>query len=569
MPESSPASSRLSFPETELLGILDGEEAIRGHAIEDLCQRFPHHAEEIRRTVAMPATEPAGPLHDTPELCVDGPYRLLRLLGQGGMGSVFLAYQTSPVRRRVALKVVRQGLNSREILARFKQECQALAMLSHECIAKVFDAGVTALGRPFMVMEYIPGIPISAYCDKKQLTVAARLSLLRRVCGAVQHAHECGVVHRDLKPSNVLVMERGNEAIPKIIDFGLARTIDHCSTEGAFLTAQGQVLGTPAYMSPEQAGLGGVEIDARTDVYALGVLLYELLTGVLPFSRGEVRHAAYAEMLKRIIEEDPPPPSTRLQCMGTSALAAARMRSIGLPRLVRTLRGALDWIVMRAIAKDRSMRYATAMGLDEDIARFLTDEPVQARPPSRPYRMRKFAKRHRVVLGLILSCVGSLSLGLAVQTPVREPRETGRSVAAEVVRDLVAWRASLPQMTRPVIGLGTLSDQSAFAVDTRAVLDRITVSVVKAGSILRLVDRPEQVTTQIRKERQARRDSGGQPGERLEPLLGADFLLRGSIKEVARQGVLWLELLDLETGERAWASEYRFEWRGSASDIYQ
>ncbi len=336
-----------------------------------------------------------------------GKYRLLERIGEGGMGAVWLAQQRHPVRRQVAIKLIRAGMDSRQVLARFDAERQALALMDHPHIARVLDGGVTERGRPFFVMEYIKGLPLTEYCDRAQLSLKERLQLFIPVCQAVQHAHLKGIVHRDLKPSNILVCLYDGRAVPKVIDFGLARALHHDLTDLTLHTAHGQMVGTPVYMSPEQAEFNNLDIDTRSDVYSLGVVLYELLTGFTPLDRHRLQKAAWDEMLRLIREEDPLPPSTRVS--GSERLPGLAAQRRMDPRLLqRSLAGELDWIVMRALEKERSRRYETSSDLGRDIERYLADEPVEACPPSRLYRWRKFIRRHRPQL---LAC-GILLLGL-------------------------------------------------------------------------------------------------------------------------------------------------------------
>ncbi|MCL4838940.1 MAG: serine/threonine-protein kinase [Thermoanaerobaculia bacterium] len=341
-----------------------------------------------------------------------GPYRLLELLGEGGFGSVYLAEQSEPVERRVALKLLKPGMDSRQVLARFEQERQALALMDHPGIAKVFDAGTTSTGRPFFVMEWVQGEPITAFCDRRRLPIRARLELFAQLCAAVQHAHSKGVIHRDLKPSNVLVSEVDGQPLAKVIDFGIAKATAGQLAERTLLTEHFQMIGTPEYMSPEQAG-GSLDIDTRTDVYALGVLLYELLTGALPFDAKSLRAAAYGEMARIIREVDPPKPSTRLGRAAETLSTVAASRATEPARLSSALRGDLDWIVMKALEKERARRYETASGLAQDVRRHLAGEVVLAAPPSTAYRVRKFVRRHRLPVAAASAVAVALVLGLA------------------------------------------------------------------------------------------------------------------------------------------------------------
>ncbi|MSU51315.1 MAG: serine/threonine protein kinase [Opitutus sp.] len=325
-----------------------------------------------------------------------GHYKLIKELGEGGCGTVYLAEQEEPVRRRVALKVIKLGMDTKEVIARFGAEQQVLAMMDHPNIAKVFDAGTTASGRPFFVMELVHGVPITTFCDEKKLPTAARLELFAQVCHAVQHAHQKGIIHRDLKPSNILVALHDDAPVPKVIDFGIAKTTGGRITNETAFTAVGQFIGTPAYMSPEQAQLSGVDVDTRSDIYSLGVLLYELLTGRTPFDAAELIKVGLDEIRRHIREVDPPRPSTRLSTLhGEALLAAAQHRQISPPKLLTHLRGDVDWIVMRCLEKDRARRYETANSLADDIRRHLASEPVSASPPSTAYRFQKLVRRNR------------------------------------------------------------------------------------------------------------------------------------------------------------------------------
>ncbi len=340
-------------------------------------------------------------------------YRLLERLGEGGFGIVFAAEQLQPVRRRVALKIIKLGMDTRQVVARFEQERQALALMDHPCIAKVLDAGTTQTGRPYFVMELVQGLPITEYCDEHRLRIPDRLMLLAQVCEALHHAHQKGVIHRDIKPSNVLVSEVGDRPMPKIIDFGVAKATSARLTERTIFTEARQLLGTPEYMSPEQAGQSSEDVDTRTDVYAAGVLLYELLTGATPFDSKRLRSAAYGEMQRIIREEEPPKPSTRVAEARGALEAVAERRSMPSARLPSTIRGELDWIVMKAMEKDRTRRYESAGEMSADIKRHLAGQAVSAAPPSRAYLARKFVRRNKesVLAASLLAC--ALMAGLA------------------------------------------------------------------------------------------------------------------------------------------------------------
>ncbi len=368
---------------------------------------------------------PPSPVASTiplPEISVDeeagtciGRYKLLEKIGEGGWGVVYMAEQSEPVSRRVALKIVRLGMDSKQIIARFEVERQALAMMNHENIAKVLDAGTTETGRPYFVMELVRGIPITQYCDENKLTTPQRLELFIEVCHAVQHAHQKGIIHRDLKPSNLLVTMHDHKAVPKIIDFGIAKATQQKLTNKTLFTQFQQFIGTPAYMSPEQTQMSGLDLDTRTDIYSLGVLLYELLTGKTPIDAKELSQADYDEMRRRIREEDPMLPSTQLSSMNDAEITTVANRRHAEPtRLNRLVKGELDWIVMKAIEKDRTRRYDTATELALDVRRYLDLEPVKAVAPSKLYQLKKLVLRHRgactAAAAILLALVGGFSV---------------------------------------------------------------------------------------------------------------------------------------------------------------
>jgi serine/threonine protein kinase/tetratricopeptide (TPR) repeat protein len=369
----------------------------------DLAEQVHQACKNALPSVDLPVAEKPGA-----EL---GPYTLLQEIGQGGMGVVYAAEQREPIHRKVALKIIKPGMDTRQVIARFEAERQALSQMDHPNIAKALDAGTTESGRPYFVMELVNGQPITEYCDEKHFTLRQRLELLLPVCQSIQHAHQKGIVHRDIKPSNILVAEYDQQAVPKVIDFGVAKAIGSPLNEKTMFTGVGQIIGTLEYMSPEQAKVNQLDIDTRSDIYSLGVLMYELLTGSTPFDKERLRSAAWDEMLRIIREEEPPRPSTKLSSSETLPSVSAN-RNMETARLSRTVRGELDWIVMKALEKDRSRRYKTAEGLGRDIERYLRNEPVEAGPLSAAYRTKKFIRRNKgtVIAAtiLLLTLVGGV-----------------------------------------------------------------------------------------------------------------------------------------------------------------
>jgi WD40 repeat protein/serine/threonine protein kinase len=345
-----------------------------------------------------------------------GPYKLLQQLGEGGMGVVYMAEQEQPLRRRVALKIIKPGMDSAQVIARFEVERQALALMDHQNIARVLDAGTTDSGRPYFVMELVHGVPITQYCDANKLSPRQRLELFIPVCQALQHAHQKGIIHRDLKPSNVMVTLHDGQPVPKVIDFGVAKATEQRLTERTLFTQYGTIVGTLEYMAPEQAEMSGLGVDTRSDIYALGVLLYELLTGTTPLERGRLRGAAYDEMLRLIREEEPPRPSRRISTSGDRLATISAERNTEPTQLSRLLHGELDWIVMRCLEKDRTRRYDTASSLARDLQRYLADEPVEACPPSAGYRLRKFARKNKKLFATAAAFAALLLLGVTAST---------------------------------------------------------------------------------------------------------------------------------------------------------
>ena len=382
-----------------------------------------------------------------------GPYRFLQRLGEGGMGEVWLAEQLRPVRRQVAIKIVKAGMDTAQVVARFEAERQALAVMDHPAIAKVFDGGTTPEGRPYFAMEYVRGEAITRYCDRQRLPIRDRLDLFIQLCDGVQHAHQKGIIHRDLKPSNVLVSVAEDRPVPRIIDFGIAKAVAQQLTERPLFTEIGGFLGTPEYMSPEQAELTPVDVDTRSDVYSLGVMLYDLLVGALPFDSAGLRQAGVDEIRRTIREKDPPRPSTRITQSGPASIPAAEQRRTQPAKLAAVLRGDLDWVTMKALEKDRTRRYQTANALALDVRRHLNHEPVSAGPPGAAYRARKFVRRHRVGVAAVTALL-ALVLAFAAIMAVQ-----ARRIARE--RDRANQEAATAtQVSDFLVGMFRVSDPS-------------------------------------------------------------------------------------------------------------
>jgi non-specific serine/threonine protein kinase/serine/threonine-protein kinase len=429
-------------------------------AEEEIPPRGAGEKPDATETIPIQPSESRG--------AVIGSYKLLQLIGEGGMGVVWLAEQRSPLRRQVALKLIRAGMNSQEVTARFESERQALALMDHPAIAKIFDGGSTAAGVPYFVMEYVPGISITDYCDKHRLSMRDRLDLFSEVCHGVHHAHQKAIIHRDLKPSNILVTEVDGKAVPKIIDFGVAKAISHRLTAQTMFTQLGVLIGTPEYMSPEQADLGIEGIDTRADIYSLGVILYELLVGTRPLEFADIKNLAFHELLRRLREDEPPRPSTKLRTLRDRSSQTAQNRRSEPAALGRQLRGDLDAIALKSLAKDRNRRYASASELAADIARYLGDEPVVARAPSLTYRARKFVRRYRAAVAVTVVLAVAI-VGLAVTMTVQSAR-----VARE--RDRANREAAAAeQVANFLVGLFKISDPDEARgnrVTAREILDK-------------------------------------------------------------------------------------------------
>jgi serine/threonine protein kinase/Tol biopolymer transport system component len=399
-----------------------------------------------------------SPIAESPGTTIDK-YKLLEKIGEGGMAVVYMAEQERPIRRKVALKIIKLGMDTRQVIARFEVERQALAMMDHPNIAKVLDAGATETGRPYFVMELVTGVSITEYCDKNNLSTKDRLGLFLQVCSAVQHAHQKGIIHRDIKPTNVMVTHHDGKPVPKVIDFGIAKAINQRLTEKTLFTRYAHIIGTPAYMSPEQAEMSDVDVDTRTDIYSLGVLLYELLTGATPFGEEELRKAGYIEMQRIIRETEPLKPSTKLSTMGDSLAGVAEHRKTNPDLLAKLVRGDLDWIVMKSLEKDRARRYEAADRLALDIQRHLEHRPVLAHAPSTTYRLHKFLRRHRsqaiaaLAVVVVAGTITILSIRNRYQVRLAEAEGARQVNALSEARRLIASGdlAAARKTLRPIL----------------------------------------------------------------------------------------------------------------------
>ena len=468
----------------------------------------PEHEHDPTMSVTRPLDEKPG--------AKIGPYKLLQKIGEGGMGAVFMAEQEKPVRRKVALKVIKPGMDTGQVIARFEAERQALALMDHQNIAKVLDAGATDTGRPYFVMELVKGVPITEYCDRNHLTPKERLELFIPVCQAIQHAHQKGIIHRDIKPSNVLVTLHDGKPVPKVIDFGVAKAIDQRLTEKTMFTEFGAIIGTLEYMSPEQAEMGTLDIDTRSDIYSLGVMLYELLTGSTPLERAKLRQAAYSEVLRRIREEEPMKPSTRLSESKDSLPSISAQRKMEPARLTKLVRGDLDWIVMKSLEKDRTRRYETANGFARDVQRYLDGDPVEACPPSASYKLRKFARKHRAALAttgafaVLLIVATGVSAGLAVWAN-RERIRAGRAENAATEQKKRAEE-------REQMAIDAVKRYGDVVRDTPELKNNPTLAPLRA----KLLKEPQAFFKLLRDRLQADRET---TPDSLDRLAGATFAL--------------------------------------------
>jgi serine/threonine protein kinase len=434
-------------------------------------------------------TLPDRPLSEGPGTVI-GRYKLLQLIAEGGMGTVFMAEQTEPVRRKVALKIIKLGMDTKNVIARFEAERQALALMDHPNIAKVLDAGSTESGRPFFVMELVKGVPISSYCDKNNLTAKERLDLFIPVCQAIQHAHHKGIIHRDIKPSNILVTLNDGVPHPMVIDFGIAKATNQRLTEKTLFTNYAQMIGTPAYMSPEQAEMSKLGVDTRSDIYSLGVVLYELLTGTTPFPEKELLSKGYGEMQRIIVEEDPQRPSLRMSTLqGKQQTVIAKNRSSEAMALSKQLKGDLDWIIMKALEKDRSRRYDSANGLAEDVRNHLNNQPVTAAGPSVIYRLRKLYQREQPMANAAIAVAACLVIGAATVT--------FQFVQADRARDAEHMaRQATERAQEAAVMAGTVQQDQQMEADRKNQIAN-TVNRFLVEEVLSLSDGTVQVNGQL------------------------------------------------------------------------
>jgi serine/threonine protein kinase len=471
-----------------------GTAAERTAYLDEVCDGQPQVRAQVEELLAL--HEGAGsflesPVFD-PDVTLDtvrlteGPgttidrYRLLEKIGEGGMAVVYLAEQGQPIRRRVAVKLIKLGMDTRQIMARFEVERQALALMDHPNIAKVFDGGATTVGRPYFVMEYVKGLPITEHCDRERLNIEERLALFKQVCEGVQHAHQKGIIHRDIKPSNVLVYREGNKAIPRIIDFGVAKALSQPLTNRTLVTEQGQFIGTPEYMSPEQAQMTGLDIDTRTDIYSLGVLLYELLTGALPFDSATLRSGGIEHIRRIIQEEEPKTPSTRLTSLGEQATLVAEHRCADVGMLAKRLHRELEWIPLKAMRKERARRYRSASELADDIDNYMQGVPLIAGPESTTYRVKKFVRRKR---GLVTGVVAVLVVLLAGAVGITVFAVRAEQRRAEVQAVSAFLRNILTALDRFKVGGREITERSVLDAATESLTGEFTGTSVTAAEV--------------------------------------------------------------------------------------
>jgi len=524
--------------EAYLRGACAGDLELLGRLRELLSAHEGSQGPLDRRPAALGETAAAA--HAEGPGTVIGPYKLIEQIGEGGMATVWMAQQTEPVKRLVAVKLVKAGMDSKQVLARLEAERQALALMDHPNIAKVLDGGATDAGRPYFVMDLVKGIPITRYCDEHRLTPRQRLELFVPVCQAVQHAHQKGIIHRDLKPSNVLVALYDGRPVPKVIDFGVAKAVGQQLTDRTLVTGFGAIVGTPEYMSPEQASFNQLDVDTRSDVYSLGVLLYELVTGSPPHSRRETEAAGLLETLREIRERVPERPSTKLStAAGLPALAADRGTEPA--KLARLVRGELDWIVMKALEKDRNRRYETANGLATDLQSYLADEPVQACPPSAGYRLRRFARRNKgavlaaaVIFLLLCAGITGTSWGLVRAEHARQAEEDQRKLAeAAVVAERAAKDAEAEQRSRATEAARKATREAAVAAAINDFLNKDLLQFASPfGQVANGVSPDVNLTLRTVLQRAVTRIDGRFPNEpevemRLRYTIGYAFLAVG------------------------------------------
>jgi tetratricopeptide (TPR) repeat protein len=529
-------------------------DAERRRWVEELIANHFHAGSFLEQPAASPVMTVDGQLLSDGPGTVIGPYKLMEQIGEGGMGLVFVAEQQQPLRRKVALKVIKPGMDTRQVVARFEAERQALALMDHPNIARVLDGGQTTGGRPYFVMELVKGVPITDYCDHNQVPIRQRLELFLHVCQAVQHAHQKGIIHRDLKPSNVLVMSQDGTPLVKVIDFGIAKAVGQQLTDKTIYTQFAQAVGTPLYMSPEQAGQSGVDVDTRSDIYSLGVVLYELLTGTTPFDKDRLKEVGYDELRRIIREEEPAKPSTRISTLGQAATTISANRRSEPKQLSRLFRGELDWIVMKALEKDRGRRYETASAFAADVERYLHDEPVLACPPSAAYRFRKFARRNKGRLAVAASAflavaVMAAAVGWAVRDRAAREAEIERAEAGrrgEVERrgrDCLREARALLAENKLAAARQKLAEARAGLADDRPALgelaaevEAVAVELDRFQEFLGLVERAHEAETASIVEMAVA--AGSSPG-RSRALPSADTLQR----QAAAAAVLRLRAL--------------------------